>query len=35
VICPLRAEYRKLIPLIRDVTNTITQTTRKGMIVPQ
>ncbi|MCB5252116.1 MAG: heat-inducible transcriptional repressor HrcA [Candidatus Cloacimonadaceae bacterium] len=35
VLTPLRAEYRKLIPLIRDVTNTITQTTRKGMVVPK
>lgn len=33
VLCPLRAEYRKLIPLIRDISSTITQTTRRGMIV--
>lgn len=34
IIAPLRTEYRKLIPLIRDVTKTITETTRKGMMVP-
>jgi heat-inducible transcriptional repressor len=35
VITPLRTEYRKLIPLIRDITATITQTTKKGMIIPR
>ncbi|MCB5262672.1 MAG: heat-inducible transcriptional repressor HrcA [Candidatus Cloacimonetes bacterium] len=35
VLTPLRTEYRKWIPLIRDVTNTITQTTKKGMVVPK
>jgi len=35
VIAPIRTDYRKLIPLIRDITNTITVTTRKGMIVPK
>jgi heat-inducible transcriptional repressor len=35
VMTPIRTEYRKLIPLIRDVTNTITQTTKRGMVVPQ
>jgi len=35
VLAPLRTEYRKLIPLIRDVARTITTTTRRGMIVPQ
>ncbi|MCB5264832.1 MAG: heat-inducible transcriptional repressor HrcA [Candidatus Cloacimonetes bacterium] len=35
VVTPLRTEYRKLIPLIRDVTDTITQTTKKGMVVPK
>jgi heat-inducible transcriptional repressor len=35
VLAPLRTDYRRLIPLIRDVTQTITETTRKGMIVPQ
>lgn len=34
VLAPLRTEYRKLIPLIRDITKTITITTQKGMIVP-
>jgi len=34
VLSPLRTDYRRLIPLIRDVTSTITQTTRRGMIVP-
>lgn len=33
VLAPIRTDYRKLIPLIRDVTTTITNTTRKGMIV--
>ncbi len=35
VLTPVRTEYRKLIPLIRDVTDTITQTTKKGMVVPK
>ena len=35
VVAPIRTDYRKLVPLIRDVTATITDTTRKGMIVPQ
>ena len=35
VLSPLRTDYRRLIPLIRDVTSTITQTTRRGMIVPR
>jgi transcriptional regulator of heat shock response len=35
VLTPLRTEYRKLIPLIRDITNTITETTKKGMVVPK
>jgi len=35
VVAPLRTDYRKLVPLIRDITNTITVTTRRGMIVPQ
>jgi len=35
VLAPLRTQYRKLIPLIRDVARTITTTTRRGMIVPQ
>lgn len=33
IVAPLRTEYRKLIPLIRDITRTITITTRKGMMV--
>lgn len=33
VVTPLRTDYRKLIPLIRDITSTITETTRKGMMV--
>ncbi|HOC95650.1 MAG TPA: heat-inducible transcriptional repressor HrcA [Candidatus Cloacimonadota bacterium] len=33
VVTPLRTDYRKLIPLIRDITKTITETTRKGMMV--
>lgn len=35
VLSPLRADYRRLIPLVRDITSTITQTTRRGMIVPR
>lgn len=35
VLAPLRTDYRKLIPLIRDITYTITQTTRRGMMVPK
>lgn len=35
VLSPLRTDYRRLIPLIRDVTSTITQTTKRGMIVPK
>ncbi len=35
VIAPIRTDYRKLIPLIRDITDTITITTRRGMIVPK
>ncbi len=34
VIAPMRTDYRKLIPLVRDIAATITQTTRKGMMVP-
>jgi heat-inducible transcriptional repressor len=35
VLAPIRTDYRKLIPLIRDVAKTITNTTRRGMIVPK
>jgi len=35
VLSPVRTEYRRLIPLIRDITATITQTTQRGMIVPK
>ncbi|MDI3504422.1 MAG: heat-inducible transcriptional repressor [Candidatus Cloacimonadota bacterium] len=35
VVTPIRTEYRKLIPLIRDITSTITQTTKKGMVIPR
>lgn len=35
VLSPIRTEYRRLIPLIRDVTETITHTTKRGMVVPQ
>ena len=35
VVAPLRTDYRKLIPLIRDVIFTITDTTKRGMIVPK
>lgn len=33
VLAPLRTEYRRLIPLIRDISATITETTRRGMMV--
>jgi heat-inducible transcriptional repressor len=33
IVAPVRAEYRKLIPLIRDVAKTITVTTKRGMMV--
>ncbi len=33
IVAPVRAEYRKLIPLVRDVARTITQTTKRGMMV--
>lgn len=35
VVAPLRADYRKLIPLIRDITFTITDTTKQGMMIPK
>jgi transcriptional regulator of heat shock response len=35
VVAPIRTEYRKLVPLIRDITKTITDTTKRGMIVPR
>jgi transcriptional regulator of heat shock response len=35
VLTPLRTDYRRLIPLVRDVTHTITQTTKRGMVVPK
>jgi len=33
VIAPIRTAYRHLIPLIRDITVTITETTHKGLVV--
>ncbi len=33
IVAPLRTDYRKLIPLVRDVANTITFTTKRGMMV--
>jgi heat-inducible transcriptional repressor len=35
VLTPIRTEYRRLIPLVRDVTDTITITTKRGMVVPK
>ncbi|NLK49982.1 MAG: heat-inducible transcription repressor HrcA [Candidatus Cloacimonetes bacterium] len=35
VIAPLRMDYRKLIPLVRDITFTITDTTKQGMMIPK
>ncbi|MEA1973880.1 MAG: heat-inducible transcription repressor HrcA, partial [Candidatus Cloacimonadota bacterium] len=34
VLSPVRMNYRKAIPIIRDIANTITSTTKKGMVVP-
>lgn len=34
VLAPVRTDYRKLIPLVRDISKTITNTTKRGMIVP-
>ena len=34
VLSPVRMGYRKAIPIVRDIANTITNTTRKGMVVP-
>ena len=33
VVAPIRTEYRHLIPLIRDITATITDTTHKGLVI--
>ncbi|HOV17200.1 MAG TPA: heat-inducible transcriptional repressor HrcA [Candidatus Cloacimonadota bacterium] len=33
IVSPVRTDYRKLIPLVRDVANTITTTTKRGMMV--
>lgn len=33
IVAPLRTDYRKLIPLVRDVAQTITFTTKRGMMV--
>jgi heat-inducible transcriptional repressor len=33
IVAPLRTDYRTLIPLVRDVANTITFTTKRGMMV--
>lgn len=35
VLAPTRTEYRKLIPLVRDIAETITETTKRGMMVPR
>ena len=35
VVAPLRTNYRKLIPLIREVSFTITDTTKRGMMIPR
>jgi len=34
IFAPVRTNYRKLIPLVRDVAKTIMETTQKGMMVP-
>jgi transcriptional regulator of heat shock response len=33
IIAPVRTDYRKLIPLVRDIAQTITMTTKRGMMV--
>jgi heat-inducible transcriptional repressor len=35
VVAPLRTNYRKLIPLIREMCFTITDTTKRGMMIPR
>ena len=35
VIGPSRMDYKTLIPMVRDIAKTITQTTKKGMMVPR
>ncbi len=35
VLGPIRMNYEKNIPIIRDMAQTITKTTRKGMVVPR
>ena len=35
VLGPVRMNYEKNIPIIRDIANIITKTTKKGMVVPQ
>jgi heat-inducible transcriptional repressor len=35
VIGPVRMNYQKNIPIIRDIAKTITNTTKKGMVVPK
>jgi transcriptional regulator of heat shock response len=32
---PVRMDYMKNIPIIRDIAKTITKTTKKGMMVPR
>jgi heat-inducible transcriptional repressor len=34
-LSPVRMNYRKNIPIIRDIAETITQTTKKGMMIPK
>ncbi len=35
ILAPVRMDYLKNIPIIRDIAKTITDTTKKGMMVPQ
>jgi transcriptional regulator of heat shock response len=35
VLGPVRMNYKKNIPIIRDIAQTITNTTKKGMVVPK
>ena len=35
VLAPIRMDYERNIPIIRDIAQVITKTTKKGMMVPK
>jgi len=35
ILAPVRMDYARNIPVVRDIAHTITETTKKGMMVPQ